>query len=110
MEWKKLQNTDDVENMLKIFGYFHNSCLKELHMWNEHFVDDDLSMSVSGYLDHKVRILFQRQARNPSSIELMFEQATQMHVLPGPENYDSIIHKATFLFQSGLFYWADDSG
>jgi hypothetical protein len=43
------------------FGDFHDSCSKELHMWSEHFVDDNLSMHVSGGLDHKVRVLFQRQ-------------------------------------------------
>lgn len=109
MEWRQVRNADDIEKVMKVFGYFHDSCLKELHMWSEHFVDNKLSMNVSSGLDHRVRILFQRQARNPSAIELMFEQVTEMHILPSPENYDSIICSASFIFEEGLFYWAADS-
>jgi hypothetical protein len=109
MGWKQIQNTTDIEHLMKSFGYFHDSCLKELHMWSEHFVDDDLSMSVSSGLDHRVRILFQRQGSNPSAIELMFEQVTQMHILPSPENHDSIIYNVSFIFKDDLFYWANDS-
>ncbi|MFF2755815.1 hypothetical protein ACFVR1_19160 [Psychrobacillus sp. NPDC058041] len=109
MDWIEVKNSKDIENILKEFGWFHDSCLKELYMWTESYVDENLSMAVPIGLDMNVRILFQRQFRNPSAIELLFEGVTQFHILPSPENYDSIIYDATLIFHKGLFYWADQS-
>lgn len=77
-------------------------------MWTDHYVDTDLSMSVSANRDHRVRVLLQRQAMNPTAIELIFDELVQMYINPSPENYDSIIFGATFVHRDGLFYWADD--
>ena len=93
--------------MLDTFGGFHDSCLKELYMSTESNVSEDLSMAAPTGLDTNVRILFQRQFRNPSAIELLFEGVTQLHMLPSPENYDSIIFDATLILYNDLFYWAN---
>ena len=107
--WQELKNSGDIENLLDTFGGFHDSCLKELYMWTESYVDDNLSMGMSiEELDTNVRILFQRQYRNPSAIELLFEGVTQFHIVPSPINYDSIIYDAKLILHEGLFYWADN--
>jgi hypothetical protein len=51
-------------------------------MWTERYVDENLSMGMSPELDTNVRILFQRQFRDPSAIELLFEGVTQFHIIP----------------------------
>ncbi|WP_026692340.1 hypothetical protein [Peribacillus kribbensis] len=107
MKWIEIKGNEDIKKLLEIFGNLHDSCLKELLMWTDSFVDKDLSMGVGLGLDTNIRMLFQRQSINPSAIELLFEGVTQLHLSPSPENYDSIILDAILLLQDGTFYWAD---
>lgn len=108
MKWNELRSSEDCEIFLHIFGGFHDSCLKELCMWTETYVDAHLSMGMSGELDTNVRILFQRQYRNPSAVELLFEGVTQCHIIPSPVDCDSIIYDAKIGIHNGLLYWVDD--
>ena len=107
--WHDLQNQNDLDKLMELFGGFHDSCIKELFMWTDHYVKEDLSMSLSAHRDHKVRVLIQRQNRNPTAIELMFEEVTRIFIVPSPENFDSIIFGASFIHKNDMFYWADDS-
>ncbi|AHV98795.1 hypothetical protein G5B47_15265 [Paenibacillus sp. 7124] len=106
--WIPLNTQEDIDKLINIFGGFHDACLKELYMWTEHYVDFDLSMSISDKLDTRIRALFQRQWENPSALELLFEEVTRLSITPSTENYDSIIYDGTLLYKAGLFYWADD--
>ncbi|MGJ7913827.1 hypothetical protein [Neobacillus sp. LXY-1] len=108
MDWIEVKDTKDIKKLLDVFGGFHDSCLKELYLWTDSYVDDNLSMGMSPELDTNVRILFQRQFRDPSAIELLFEGVTQFHIVPSPINHDSIIYDVKLVLQKGLFYWADD--
>jgi hypothetical protein len=108
--WNPISSQADIERLLKLFGWFHDGCLREAHVWTEHSVSSDLRMSCSGNLDTRVRILIQRQFKEPSAIELLFEQVTTFHLKPSPENYDSIIFGATMLVENDVFYWADSEG
>ncbi|SDN62516.1 hypothetical protein [Alkalicoccus daliensis] len=107
MKWNKINNFTDIENFMDFFGGFHDSCLKELYMWTEAFVDEDLSMSMSSELDTCVRVLFQRQVLGPSAIELLFKGVTHFHIHPRAEDQDSIIYGAKLLLKEGQFYWAE---
>jgi len=106
--WKELKDQNDLDELMNIFGRFHDSCIKESYMWTEHYVNEDLVMRLSVKRDVRVRILIQRQCLNPSAIELMFEEVTKILITPSPEDYDSLIYEATFLHTNGTFYWADD--
>lgn len=108
MDWIDVLEQTDINDLLEKFGYFHDGCLKELHLWTETYVNEDLTMHVSSGLDTNVRILFQRQFKNPSAIELLFEGVTNFHIIPSPENYDSIIYDAIILKHDGHFYWANN--
>ena len=63
MEWIEVKDSKGIENLLEKFGGFHDSCLKELYMWTDSYVDENSSMGVSPELDTNVQILFQRQFR-----------------------------------------------
>lgn len=108
MNWNKINSSTDIENFMDLFGGFHDSCLKELYMSTETFVDEDLSMSMSVNLDTCVRVLFQRQDRDPSAIELLFKGVTHFHIHPREDGQDSIIYGAKLVLKEGLFYWAED--
>lgn len=108
MDWTEIKEQSDIDYLLEHFGYFHDGCLREMYMWTGTYVNPDLSMKVPGELDTNVKILFQRQYNNPSAIEILFENVTGIHVIPSPENYDSIIRDAIILKLEDNFYWADD--
>lgn len=95
---------------MKLFGGFHDGCIREAHVWTQSFVNDGMSMSVAWDLDTRVRLLVQRQWKAPSAIELFFEKVVTFHLQPSPDNNDSIIFSATLLCRDDTFYWADLGG
>lgn len=111
MDWFTVRTEADIEMLLTEFGEFHDGCLREVHIWTDNHVNDDLSMTCSFGLDTHMRMLFQRQFPDPSAVELLFEQVTAFHLAPSPENYDSIIFSAVLaLREDGALYWVDRSG
>jgi hypothetical protein len=108
--WNHLASKADTDNLLKVFGGFHDGCLREAHVTTEHWVASDLHMHCTGELDTRVRLLIQRQFRAPSAIELLFEQVVTFHLQPSPHNYDSIIFDATMFLKEDVFYWAETAG
>lgn len=107
--WKTIETQSDADALMDLFGGFHDACIHEAHLWTDHWVHNDLSMSCPGDLDNRIRILIQRQFKNPSAIELLFEEVTRFNLVPTPENYDSIIFEATLLVQKGQIYWSPES-
>lgn len=77
-------------------------------MWTETYVDENLTMAAPSGLDTNVKLLFQRQFKNPSAIELWFEGVTGIHILPTPEIFPSILCEAVILKQDDTYYWSDD--
>jgi len=108
MDWKEIKTQADADSLMDVFGGFHDSCIREAHLWTEHYVQENLSMSCTGDLDNRMRILVQRQARNPAAIELLFEMVTRINLVPSAENYDSIIFEATLLVKDGNIFWSPD--
>ena len=105
--WNPINSQADIERLLTLFGGFHDGCLRGAHVWTEHYVNSDLSMKCTGDLDTRIRLLIQRQFKEPSAIELLFEQVITFHLQTSAENYDSIIFDATMLKDGDIFYWAD---
>ena len=106
--WIPLTSQADLDQLMRTFGDFHDGCLREAHIWTESFVDTEMRMSVASDLETRVRLLIQRQWRDPSAIELLFEEVTALHLRPSPQDYDSIIVCALMLSRDGMFYWAED--
>jgi hypothetical protein len=91
MEWEEIKTQADANALMEVFGNFHDSCIREAHLWTDHWVSPKLSMSCCGHLDNKIRFLIQRQYKNPSAIELFFEHVTRFNLVPrkatgGPRN------------------------
>ena len=110
MSWNIIKDQDDVDSLMALFGGFHDGCLREAHLWTGHWVSKDLAMSCPGSLDNCIRILVQRQFKEPSAIELLFEEVTRFNLVPAPENYESIIFGATLLVQDSTAYWSPTEG
>jgi hypothetical protein len=108
LEWYEIKDNKDIDYLMNLFGSFHDSCMKELYMWTNTYVNEDLSMHVSSELDTNVRMLFQRQFSNPSAIEIVFHGVTQFHLVPSPINHGSITYDAKLVWHEGLFYCTDN--
>lgn len=76
----RLESQADIDHLLHAVGGFHDGCIREAHVWAEHYVLPDLRMSCGGDLDTRVRLLVQRQFKAPSAIELLFEQVVTFHL------------------------------
>src|SRR5207253_7862249 len=104
--WKEIVTAEDIEELLKGYGNFHDSCLRDLHLSTREWVDEELTMS----FDNKNvgTLLFQRQYKINPVLELKFEGIDRLNFNPyGPE-YSGLIYGATFTKVEGLFYWSDE--
>jgi hypothetical protein len=108
--WKPLTSQADCDKLMKLFGGFHDGCIREAHVWTETSVDNALGMGCPALLDTRARLLVQRQWKAPSAIELLFEEIVTFHFQPSAENCDSIILSAEMLCRADTFYWADLGG
>lgn len=107
--WQELKQQADIDELMRVFGSFHDSCLKELAIRNREFVTQTLAMSFDN--PSAVRLLFQRQFHNPTAIELQFEAVENfnwLHNKPLDDASCSLIYQAVFFQQAGLIYWAED--
>lgn len=109
MEWKGLKTQKDIDELMEVYGGFHDGCLKELNYVSGSYVHDDLSMSPFNS-KRAISIIFQRQYNNPRTIEMIFEKVIKLNLVPTDEDYDSIIFDAFLGFRDGKIYWADWEG
>src|SRR3989442_14907300 len=108
MSWREIRSQADADALMEAFGGFHDACLRELHLWTDHYVEPDLSMSCPGHLDTRARVLIQRQFRDPSAIELFFDEITRFNLVATPENYDSIIFTASLVVLEREIFWSPE--
>jgi hypothetical protein len=106
--WNEIKSQEDVEALLKAFDGFRNSCLREVHVWTDHWIRQDLSMYYPSGLNTRIRILFQRQVQSPSAIEILFEKVTHFNLAPTPEHYYPVIFGARMYMEDGIVYWANE--
>jgi hypothetical protein len=106
-DWQSLSTSDQLSDLLALFGNFHDACIRELHVVTGHYVDEALSMHVDWRTT--IRMLIQRQFAAPSAIELRFEEVVEMRICPPPPDFVAIIFGAAFFLENGIFYWSDNS-
>ncbi len=104
--WQPLENQTQLDELMSLFGNFHDACLREMHAVTGHCVHEDLSMTVDWKTT--VHMLAQRQFHHPSAIELRFEEIVELRLSAPPPNCENIIYDAAFFIQDETFYWADD--
>jgi len=79
--WTVVTTGSELDHLLDIFGGFHDALVKEVHILNGGWVQEkDLAMYEDGI---STRVLFQRQFRNPSALEVVFRGLETMHLEEG---------------------------
>jgi hypothetical protein len=92
---------------MQLFGGFHDSCIREIHVATGHYVEENLAMTCGG--PTTVHLLVQRQRANPSALELRFEEVGELRISPPQDGYVAIIFEAFFALLGNTFYWAEDA-
>jgi hypothetical protein len=108
MEWTEIKTQADVDALMEVYGNFHDSCIREAHLSTDHWVSSNLYMRVGVGPDMRIRFLIQRQFKDPSAIELLFEDVVRFNFVSAPENCDSIISDAALSVQGGNIYWSPE--
>ena len=105
-QWQCLASSIDLQELMGLFGNFHDSCVREVHVVTGHFVEEDLTMRVDWRTT--IHMLIQRQFRNPCAIELRFEEVVGLRMVPPQPDCEAIIFHAAFFVRDGVYYWAED--
>lgn len=106
MIWNELNTLIDLENLMTIFGGFHDSCIKELKYISGAFVGSDLCMNPINSI-RAVNIIFQRQYKDPMVIEMEFTGLINLTLTPTDENFTCELHGASMFINDGKIYWYD---
>ncbi|MCX7884280.1 MAG: hypothetical protein N2448_04535 [Caloramator sp.] len=106
MNWKDINSENDIDDLFTTFGGFHDGVMREMHLWNDYYVDEDLGMN-SGDGTLNAKVLFQRQWEKPSAIEMLFLGIYKINIISTPPNYWYMIFDATLIYKDGLYYWAE---
>lgn len=106
--WTEIKEQSEIDKLLELFAYFHDSCLRDIYISTNEFVDEKLVM----HFDNKrtASLLFQRQFGPATVLELKFEDIEQFNFRPFDTKTDPVIYDATLMKKDGLFYWADFAG
>ncbi|WP_339792026.1 hypothetical protein [uncultured Imperialibacter sp.] len=106
--WDEIKDEVDIENFLHLYGHFHDSCLRDAYIQTRESVAADLTMTFDG--NWTAVLLFQRQYRNPTVIEMKFDNLSQFNFKAADPDYNSLIFDVTFNKTEGIFYWASEGG
>jgi hypothetical protein len=104
--WKEIVNKSDVDEIMVAFGDFHDTCIRDIYISTGEFVDDACSMHFDNPLT--ISLLFQRQSRGNSVLELKFETVRSMNFTLELA-YGSTLNDeaASIAIEDNLVYWAN---
>lgn len=108
MDWREITTPEEAESLLQLCAGFHDGCIKEVYINTRQFVRHDYAMEMPSNAT-SVHMLVQRQWKDCSALELLFEGVSYFR-LPRPEIYDHIIMGAEILFRNGRVIWTDEAG
>ena len=104
--WTEIKDQIEIENLMEKFGDFHDSCIRDIYISTEEFVDKEHSMCFENVLT--VSLLFQRQSRENSVLELKFEAVKGMDYGQWFKDGSTMTYEATLEMENDLFYWVND--
>ncbi|MBE6982428.1 MAG: hypothetical protein E7437_08930 [Ruminococcaceae bacterium] len=107
--WNEINTKEDLTQFLDEMGYFHDSCVKELHYYSGAYVKENLAMHPIN--DHRsLKVVIQRQWKTHSMIEMEFLELKGLRLFPADEGYTCEILDATVILKDGDVYWCDCGG
>ena len=103
--WREVKRQIDIDELLEVYGYFHDSCIRDIYISTKEFVDEKRAM----HFDNKLvaSMIFQRQFKEAPILELKFEDVAHINFKPFSLTDRAVIYNVTLKKEDGLFYWAD---
>ena len=115
--WNEIKNEVDIENLMKEYYGFHDSCIVSINYHSGAFVDDKGAMANGGLLEHSVEMILHSQWNK--HIELRFTGVRKCNIVGFLDDYFCDIYGAYLDFHSDLLggtrddkliVWADCDG
>jgi len=104
--WNEVLTSGDIDNLMELYGGFHDSCIKEMSYVSGACVNEnDLSMFPIND-ERTLKVIFQRQER-PVTVELEFSGLIKLNLTPNNEKSSCEIFESTLVIKDGCFYWGD---
>lgn len=98
-DWGEIKNQEDIDNLMRIFHGFHDSCIAAVHYRSGYCVDKERTMSQHG--NHEVNMIFHGQWET-RLIELCFENVRKIYIDALKDNYMNEIYAAYLKFHDIL--------
>ena len=115
--WNEIKNEIDIENLMKEYSGFHDSCIVSINYHSGAFVDDKGAMANGDLLEHSIEMILHSQWNKP--IELSFTGVRKCNIVGFQDNYFCDIFGTYLNFHSDLLgrtrddkliVWADCDG
>lgn len=104
--WYPLKDKQSIKHLLTKYDGFHDSCLKEMMIHTNSYVDEDYHMQVEPTMT--AYFYFQSQLDLPYPvIEMKFEDVVECHLIPNSKYFDAIVLDVTLAIYNGAVYWAN---
>jgi len=87
MDYTKIVTDADMKNFMNLVGGFHDGVVKELHMVNSAYIEENLSFVCNHKLN--ARFLIQRQWANPAAVEILAVDVTHFQINGSEEIYSA---------------------
>jgi hypothetical protein len=101
--WSPVTNQAEVDQLQQQFNGFHDSVISEMKFGADNFVDPtQLSLTLCRHTF--LRVLFQRQSRTVSCIEVVFRDLYGFTVTP---NIGDDIYGASMSWRDGWVFWVE---
>ena len=100
MSWKVVKSKSDIDYLNEIYDNFHDSYLNEIC-----FHAGDLIQSENSNVT-TARLLFEREWKNPSIIEIEFREVIQINIKPEGKNQFRDIIVSHLYFNNDIFFWS----
>ena len=98
--WNEIKNEIDIENLMKKYSGFHDSCIVSINYHSGAFVDDNGGMANGELLDHSIEMILHSQWNKP--IELRFTGVRKCNIVGWQDNYSCDIFDAYLAFHENL--------
>ena len=112
--WNEIKNEIDIENLMKEYSGFHDSCIVSINYHSGAYVDDKGAMANGELLEHSVEMILHSQWNKP--IELRFTGVRKCNIVGFVDNCFCDIFGAYLNFHrdllggtrnNKLIVWAD---
>ena len=100
-EWKIIEDQQGIDELMKTFVGFHDSCITSLAYESGLFVDQRGAMAMGAPNGFALRMVLQSQWQ-PRTIELCFSGVRSFHVVGLQDNYMNDIYDAYLAFHEGI--------